>query len=532
MRSRRGDAPDAGTRRRGDAETDGTTDVPASRNPRVSASPRPRVSSIRRLARNSLLPTATSLLNKVLDMGFAVAMLRMLQAEGVGQYTVAVVLAGYFDILVTFGLPTLITREVARTPGEAARYLGSSLALRYALWALCLPLVAVLLGPGADVLGVNAQVALAVWLLVAAMLPGILAGCLSALFMAHERMDVPALVAVATTLLKVALGLGALLGGYGFVGLAAVAVLANLATAALLLGLCWVLLGWPGAQLDLTLGRRLLGPAFPLMVSSLLNSLFFRLDALLLNPLAGPLAVGYYSSAYKVIDGLLVVSSSFTLALFPVLSRLAHGPSERLRDAYWLGLKTLLLVSVPMAMGVTLLAEPLMELFAGPSYLPHAALALQVLVWFLPLSFANGLTQYVLIALDRQRVLTLSFALATAFNVAANLYLIPRYSYLGAAIATILSEVVLLGPFWLALLRHLPGIPLLRLGWRPLLASAAMVAPVLAVREVHWLLAIPVGALVYAAAVLVLRTLDQAELALLEPLVGRRVVASVRRMKQ
>lgn len=472
----------------------------------------------KQLARNSLLPTATGLLNKVLDMGFAVVMLRVLQADGVGQYTVAVVLVGYFDILVTFGLPTLITREVARSPTDAARYLGSALAVRYALWAASLPLVAVLLGPGAEVLGLNTQIALAVWLLVAAMLPSIFAGCLSALFMAYERMEVPALVTVATTVLKVAFGLLALLGGYGFVGLAAVAVVVNLVTAAVLLLLYRALFSWPGVRLNLPLGRRMLALAYPLMLNSLLNTLFFRLDAVMLYSMAGSLALGYYSAAYRIIDGLLVVSSSFTLALFPMLSRLAHGPAERLRGAYWLGLKALLLVSVPMATGVTLLAEPLMQAFAGREYLPHASVALQVLVWFLPLSFANGLTQYVLIALNQQRFLTLSFALATVFNFTANLYLIPRYSYLGAAASTVLSEVVLLGLFWLAVLQHLPGIPLVRLSWRPLVASALMAGPVLVVAEISWVLAVPVGVVVYVAAALALGALGRGELALLEPL--------------
>lgn len=479
-------------------------------------------SAIRRLARNSLLPTATGLVNKLVDMGFALVMLRVLQAEGVGLYTVAVVLVGYFDILVTFGLPTLVTREVARAPGEAARLLGSAMALRYGLWVASLPLVAALVGPAAPWLGATPEVAVAVWLLMAAMLPSIFAGCLSALFMAHERMEVPALVTVGTTLLKVGLGTVALLGGFGFVGLAAVSVVVNALTAAALLALLARLQGWPGVRLDPSLTRRLLGMAYPLMLSSLLNSLFFRLDALLLNPLAGPQALGYYSAAYKVIDGLLVVSSSFTLALFPTLARRATS-AEGLREAYWLGLKALLLVSLPMATGAALLAEPLMEVFAGPEYLPHAAVALGVLVWLLPLSFVNGLTQYLLIALDRQRYLSLSFALATLFNLAANLYLIPRYSYLGAALTTVLSEAVLLGPFWLAVLRHLPGIPVARLGWRPALASAVMAPAVLVAREASWLLAVPLGAVVYLAAAMALRSLSPSELALLEPVVGKRV---------
>ena len=54
--------------------------------------------------------------------------------------------------------------------------------------------------------------------------------------------------------------------------------------------------------------------SFPLMVNGLLNQLFFKIDVLLLKPLAGDLALGWYSTAYKVIDGLQVIPASFVLS--------------------------------------------------------------------------------------------------------------------------------------------------------------------------------------------------------------------------
>jgi O-antigen/teichoic acid export membrane protein len=72
---------------------------------------------------------------------------------------------------------------------------------------------------------------------------------------------------------------------------------------------------------------------------------------------------------------------------------------------------------------------------------------LQILIWFLPLSFINGLTQYVLIALGLQSQITVAFAIAAAFNLAANLILIPSFGYRAAAVVTIATEAVLLAPF-------------------------------------------------------------------------------------
>ena len=70
----------------------------------------------------------------------------------------------------------------------------------------------------------------------------------------------------------------------------------------------------------------------------------------------------------------------------------------------------LLALAFPIAVGTTLLAEPIILILAGPGYLPESAWALQILIWYLPISFVNGLLQYVLIAVNRQRTLSVAFA--------------------------------------------------------------------------------------------------------------------------
>jgi O-antigen/teichoic acid export membrane protein len=144
-----------------------------------------------------------------------------------------------------------------------------------------------------------------------------------------------------------------------------------------------------------------------------------------------------------------------------------------------------------------------------------------VLIWFLPFSFVNGVTQYVLIALNRQRWITWSFAAAAAFNITANLIVIPRYGYTGAAVVTILSELVLMAPFLWGL-RDLGAPPVLALAWQPLLSAsglALVLAGSAAVGVPSWLAA-PVGLAAYAVALVRLgwlTTEDRAILARFRP---------------
>ncbi len=480
-------------------------------------------SAIQRVLKNTAFPMATSFLNKAVDVAFAIVMFRILQAEGVGAYTFAGVLVGYLDILIGFGLGTLITREVARDRAIAGRYLGNALALRLLFWLGSVGLVALVVGPAADVMRISPPIALAIWLLLIAGLPSILSNALSALFQAHELMEYPAAVTVLTTLLKVSLGLFALLAGWGYVGLAGVAVATNVVTACVLLGLCMRTIGWPGLRFDVALGRWMASVSLPLMVNNLLNTLFFRIDALLLKPMAGDVVLGWYSTAYRFVDGLQIIPASFVLAVFPLLSRHAEGDRAALARASAISLKALLIVAFPISVGTTLLAEPIILLFAGPGYLPHSAVALQILIWFLPISFVNGLTQYLLIAANRQRWITASFLVGGTFNLVANLALIPTYGYLAASAVTVASELVLLGPFWYAVRQEVPTIGLLGLAWRPALAALVMGVPVWVVRDWSALVAVPVGASVYGAALLALRALDADERTVLKGLFQRRL---------
>ncbi|MDP8922942.1 MAG: oligosaccharide flippase family protein, partial [Chloroflexota bacterium] len=479
-------------------------------------------SALHRVAKNSAFPMASSLLNKGIDIAFALVMFRILQAEGVGAYTFAGVLVGYLDTLVGFGLVTLITREVARDHALAGRYLGSTLVVRLGLWLGSAAITALLVGPLAGALDIDGPLALTLWLLVLGLLPGIVSSTVSALFLAHEQMEYPAVVTVATTLLKVALGLGALLAGWGYVGLAGVSVAINLVTMLVLVGLYARTIGLPAPVVDLRFGVRALDVAFPLMINSFLNALFFKVDAILLKPLAGDLALGWYSTAYKFIDGLQVIPSSFVLAVFPLLSRHAHGDPARLAAVVTTALKVLLVLAFPIAVGTTILADSIILLFAGAGYLPQSSTALQVLIWYLPLSFVNGLTQYVLIALNRTRTITLGFAVGLAFNLTANLLLIPRYGYLGASAVTIASEAVLLVPFWWVMRRELSSLNLVGVAWRPAIAALVMAGPVWLASGWSSMLAIPVGGLVYGAILLALGTFDAEERRAVLGLLSRR----------
>src|SRR5262249_32744630 len=139
-----------------------------------------------------------------------------------------------------------------------------------------------------------------------------------------------------------------------------------------------------------------------------------------------------------------------------------------------------------------------------------------------------GVTQYLIIALRRQRQITVAFGVAAAFNLIANLLLTPRLSYIAAAALTVATEVVILLPFLRILRAEQIELSLPALAWRPAAAALLMGGAMLAISplggDIAWLraaLAALVGAPAYIAALWLLGAFGTEERALARRVLGR-----------
>jgi O-antigen/teichoic acid export membrane protein len=149
--------------------------------------------------------------------------------------------------------------------------------------------------------------------------------------------------------------------------------------------------------------------------------------------------------------------------------------------------------------------------------------ALQLLIWYMPVGFINSVTHYVLIAINQQRFLTRAFLFGAAFNILTNLALIPRYGYVAASAVTALSEVALLIPFYYCVRKNLTRLPWVEVFWRPAVAAALMAALMWLLRGVTILITVPLAAVTYAVVLVALGTFRQPDVALVLELLPMRL---------
>jgi O-antigen/teichoic acid export membrane protein len=155
-----------------------------------------------------------------------------------------------------------------------------------------------------------------------------------------------------------------------------------------------------------------------------------------------------------------------------------------------------------------------MVLIFGPAYTAsgYALAWLSVALCFV---FLNYPLSYLLISGERQKVNALVSGLAVLVSVGANLFLIPKFGYLGAAVAAVLTEAFLLAAYFIAVSRCLFPLPLFIHLVRVIVATGIMLVPVWFMRNLHPIFAITAGVSVYAAAVWLVKAIQSEDIDIL-----------------
>jgi O-antigen/teichoic acid export membrane protein len=478
--------------------------------------------TVQRIAKNSAVPIASQLVNRGVDLVFAAFALRLLGVTGNGQYAIAVVTWLYLKTISDFGLSVLVTREAAREPERAPSLLGSSTLMRIIVLGAVTPFALIYVMGGLAWFELSPVSAAAIVLLMLSIVPGSYGEAVNSVFNARERMELPAILNIFTNLARFGLGLAALFAGFGVIGLGVAALVATTISA----GAYHVSLRHLGIKPVWVISREQVSwfaqVSWPLLLNALLMNLFFRVDVFVIQAARGDAALGVYDAAYKYVNMLIILPAYFTLAIFPILSRYAVDGSEQLLRGFRHASRFLLIAAWPITIGTLFLAPWMIRILGGDQFLPDSADVLRVIIWFLPLSFVNGVAQYTLIAANQQRTISAAFGIAVGFNFVANLVFVPIYGYMAAAVITILTEFVLFAPLAYAMHKHVGQPGWLGLLGRPTLAGLIMGAVTsLIIPQAGLIPGLTVGALVFFVALLLSGAIERQDLRIVRQLAAR-----------
>jgi O-antigen/teichoic acid export membrane protein len=244
-------------------------------------------------------------------------------------------------------------------------------------------------------------------------------------------------------------------------------------------------------------------PALTLGAAHGLALLSFNFDSIILGMMKDAAAVGWYGAAYKPVTVVLAMPVTYFVGLFPALSRTHRHNKDDFRRIVLGSLRLASLFAVPVGVCGTFLAEPIIRVLFGDAYAPSVG-AFRVLTWAAVLVILRGTFRQALIAAERQDLDLRCAMIATGLNILLNLVLIPRHGIVGAAVATVISEVLWLGAALTYFHRHVQAVNLLPLLAPPLGAAVLMAGGFLLTQPLLWVVQALVGVTVYVAVLLLL----------------------------
>ena len=192
--------------------------------------------------------------------------------------------------------------------------------------------------------------------------------------------------------------------------------------------------------------KALFREALPLGISSIMATLYFNVDTLLLRPLQSEAAVGQYNAAYRLLTFSIMVPVLFNQVVFPVFSRAFTDREARSRQRRTIFRRAVLymgVVGLPATCALFFYAEPLIVLVSGEKYRGSAG-CLRILGLAIAAIFLTYPHISVLVASGRQAVFAWIAGLSGLLNVGLNVYFIPRYGIEGAAWTTVATEGLVL----------------------------------------------------------------------------------------
>ena len=397
------------------------------------------MNTIQKISKNIGLVFISQILTYVLAFFTVIYTARYLGAGGFGILSLALSIGAIFGVFVDMGLNTLIVREIARDKSLSGKYIINSFLMKILLSFLTFGLVVLTV----QAIGYDQLESIVIYLITISVIISSFYTLLNAIFQANEKMEYLSLANIINSTILLA---GTIIGIYLGLSIIYFAVVYILTSIVVLIFSAFVYkkeFSGISLEIDFDFWKPTIKESWSFGIIFLSGMLYTYVDSIMLSILKGAEAVGWYSAAYRLMYIALLLPNAINLAVYPVMSRLFNdSSSESLTMLYERYFKYMLIAGIPLGVGTSILAKQVILLLYGTGYEP-SILALQILVWTIVFTFAGASYTQLLQSINKQMIITKISIICLIINIIINLILIPPYSYVGASIATLITEIVL-----------------------------------------------------------------------------------------
>ncbi len=397
-----------------------------------------------KIAYNTIIQIISKVLATIIGLVIIAIITRYLGQVGFGEYTAAITFLSFFGIIADLGLTLITVQLISKPDANQDKILGNLLGLRLvsAIFFLGLaPLIALFFPYSLEV---KQAIAIAAFSFLFIALNQILVG----LFQKQLRMDKVSIAEIANRLVLLIGIIYVAKTDAGLLGIMLATVVSSLVSF-----LLHLLFSFSFARIRLRFDWKywlyVMKISWPLALTITLNLIYLKADTLLLSVIKresdiGIIAeVGIYGAAYKVIDVLVTLPFMFAGIVLPLLTaRWAENDQDGFKQLMQKSFNVMVLFTIPMIIGTQLLASDIMTIIAGPEFAPSGPI-LQILIFAAGIIFLGNIFAHAVIAINKQKKIISAYLFTALSALILYLIVIPRFSYFGAAVVTIYSEIVI-----------------------------------------------------------------------------------------
>ncbi len=475
------------------------------------------MSQLKKIFKNMSWLLVSQIIASVCGFIWTIIIARYLGVSDYGVLGFAISFTGILGITLDWGISTHIVRHIATDNKTAPKYLGNAIPLKSIFSATALIIILIIL-----ILMNSNELTITVTLLFA--IEKIIQSYLGLMHGSFQAFEEGKYQGIANSMINIILLIFifiTIFSDFGIYGIAVSYISANIIGLIYTYYILTKYISKPKFEFDKTFCKKITLMSLPFAVTGILSSIYYSIDIVMLTNMVGTYATGIYNATYKLINVLTLFYGIYTAVIFPVMSKFYKNDERMLLISYEKSIKYLMLIIIPIAFATMIYSADIITLIYGHEY-DAASSVLSILIWTACLLFISGAGNTLLNASYKEMTVTKIYLMAAIFNVCLNLVLIPYLSYDGAAITTVLSDVliVIVQSYVIYKTGHRPNKKLYYDIVKIVLGSLILGIALYFLNLNMWV-ALPVGIIIYFATVYLLRVFDDDDKYVIKEILGK-----------
>ena len=375
--------------------------------------------------------------SRILTLILLIYVARILGATDFGVFTFAISFVYLLSIFSDLGLSQITTREFSREKEKEKEFSAIlSLKILLALGTMALTFI------GSFFITPDSVIRRIIWILVIYNSVNCFFEIIYAFLRARQRMEYEALTKILQAVLITIFGFFVILNFPSVENLSYSYLFASLVLLIIVLLFFHFKIYRLSLDWNKAIWQKFLAMSWPLALVTIFSVIHQYIDSAMMGYFGQITQTGWYNAASKLVRVTLIPAALISQSFYPALSIAFKESKEKLQKIWNYQTEILFSLAIPLVIGGIVLAPRIIDFIYDQSFIP-SIFAFQILIVMVGIIFLYYPFSQVLVASNQQKKVFWAVFYGVIINVVLNLILIPKFSLYGAAIATVITNLLI-----------------------------------------------------------------------------------------